>query len=122
MILSEAEKQLQMLKQYSPIEIIVNAINEALDNDELQIAKDESGFCTGNYDGFFETNNIVIITKKLEAVIEKYVAKLNYGLKFNAALKNEMNEKSILEKMVRNLVLSIAGRGLFPQNVLACIN
>lgn len=122
MILSEAEKQLQMLKQYSPIEIVINAINDALDNDELQIAKDETCFCSNKCDGFFEAKNMVVITQKLEAVIEKYAVKLNYGLKFNAALKNEMNEKSILEKMVRNLVLSIAGRGLFPQNVLACIN
>lgn len=98
MILSEAENQLQMLKQYSPIEIVINAINEALDNDELQIAKDESCFCASKCDGFFEAKNMVVITQKLEAVIEKYAVKLNYGLKFNAALKNEMNEKNILEK------------------------
>ena len=96
-ILSEAEEQLQMLRQYSPVEVVIKALQNAIDNDYLNLAETESDFCTNNCDGFFTSDKIIIITAKLEEIVEKYVIKLNFGLKFNTALKEELVRLNILE-------------------------
>lgn len=96
-ILSEAEIQLKMLQQYSPIEIVIKSIQDAIDNAYLNLAENENDFCTNNFDGFFTSNKIIVITAKLEEVIEKYTTKMNFGLKITTALKEELVRKNILE-------------------------
>lgn len=96
-ILSEAEIQLKMLQQYSPIEIVIKSIQDAIDNAYLNLAENENDFCTNNFDGFFTPNKIIVITAKLEEVIEKYTTKMNFGLKITTALKEELVRKNILE-------------------------
>lgn len=97
-ILSEAEAQLQMLQQFSPIKIVIKAIQDSIDNAYLNLAENENDFCTNNYDGFFTSDKIIVITAKLEEIIEKYTNKMNFGLKFTAALKEELARKNILEE------------------------
>ena len=97
-ILSEAEVQLQMLRQFSPIKIVIKAIQDSIDNAYLNLAENENDFCTNNYDGFFTSDKIIVITAKLEEIIEKYTNKMNFGLKFTAALKEELARKNILEE------------------------
>lgn len=97
-ILSEAEAQLQMLRQFSPIKIVIKAIQDSIDNAYLNLAENENDFCTNNYDGFFTSDKIIVITAKLEEIIEKYTNKMNFGLKFTAALKEELARKNILEE------------------------
>ena len=96
-ILSEAEVQLNMLKQYSPTEIIVQALKDAVDNAYLNLAETETDFCSSDYDGFFTDTQIIIITARMEDIIEKYVARMNFGLKFTTALKEELVRKNIFE-------------------------
>lgn len=96
-ILSEAEMQLKMLQQYSPTEIIIQALKNAVDNAYLNLAETETDFCSSDYDGFFTDTQIIIITARMEDVIEKYVARMNFGLKFTTALKEELVRKNILE-------------------------
>lgn len=96
-ILSEAKTQLEMLQQFSPTEIVIQALKDAVDNAYLNLAETEADFCSSDYDGFCTDKQIVIITAKMEAIIEKYVAKMNFGLKFTTALKEELIRKNILE-------------------------
>ena len=97
-ILSEAEAQLQMLRQFSPIKIVIKAIQDSIDNAYLNLAENENDFCTNNYDGFFTSDKIIVITAKLEEIIEKYTTKMNFGLKITTALKEELARKNILEE------------------------
>ena len=80
-ILSEAEAQLQMLRQFSPIKIVIKAIQDSIDNAYLNLAENENDFCTNNYDGFFTSDKIIVITAKLEEIIEKlqeHIANISY--------------------------------------------
>lgn len=96
-ILSEAKTQLKMLQQFSPTEIVIQALKDAVDNAYLNLAETEADFCSSDYDGFCTDKQIVIITARMEAIIEKYVVKMNFGLKFTVALKEELIRKNILE-------------------------
>lgn len=96
-ILSEATEQLDMLKQYSPSKIVIEALRDAIENAYLNIADTEDDFRSHNFDGFFTSTQIIIITAKMETAIEKYTIKKNYGLKFNTALKDELVQKNILK-------------------------
>lgn len=41
-----------MLRQFSPIKIVIKAIQDSIDNAYLNLAENENDFCTNNYDGF----------------------------------------------------------------------
>lgn len=96
-ILSEATEQLNILKQYAPSKIVIEALRDAIENAYLNIADTEDDFRSHNFDGFFTSTQIIIITAKMETAIEKYTIKKNYGLKFNTALKDELVQKNILK-------------------------
>lgn len=97
-ILAESDLQLSLLNTMSPPEIVIKALNEALDNAYLKIADSEESFKVEDYDGYQAEACIVIITSRLENLIEKYVSKNNYGIKFNNALKDTLVSKQILIK------------------------
>ena len=97
-ILSEAEIQLKMLQQYSPTEIVIKSIQDAIDNAYLNLAENENDFCTNNFDGFFTSDKIIVITARLEEIVEKYTTKMNFGVKITTALKEELARKNILEE------------------------
>lgn len=86
-----------MLQQFSPTEIVIQALKDAVDNAYLNLAETEADFCSSDYDGFCTDKHIIIITARMEAIIEKYVVKINFGLKFTVALKEELIRKNILE-------------------------
>lgn len=96
-ILSKATEQLNILKQYAPSKIVIEALRDAIENAYLNISDTEDDFRSHNFDGFFTSTQIVIITAKMEEAIEKYTIKKNYGLKFNTALKEELVRKNILK-------------------------
>lgn len=97
-ILSEAEIQLKMLQQYSPTEIVIKSIQDAIDNAYLNLAENENDFYTNNFDGFFTSDKIIVITARLEEIVEKYTTKMNFGVKITTALKEELARKNILEE------------------------
>lgn len=92
----ESAIQLKLLDNMSPQEIVIKALNEALDNAYVKIADSEEQFKTQDYDGYYDEKHLIIITSRFENVIEKYANKNNYGLKFNTALKDALVSKGIL--------------------------
>lgn len=95
----EAEEQLKQLKGISPEAVFTKAVAEALDNAYLRIADCENTFKKYEFDGFYEGEFISVITARLEATVETYANKMQYGIKFTDGLKNSLATMGILEKI-----------------------
>lgn len=96
MVLKESTMQFDFLQSLSPEEIVVEALNEAVDNGTLVIAEKEQLFRQQQFDGFFDADFIFVITGRLEDVVEKFASKKHYGVKLSVGLKASLIEKNIL--------------------------
>lgn len=92
----ESKSQIKLLKNISPEQIVVKALNDAIDNAFLKISDTEEDFRKFYYDGFYDNNAIVIITSRFEEVLENFVNKNCYGLKLTYSLKIELVANGIL--------------------------
>lgn len=94
----EAAEQLKLLTSITPEELVKQALVEAIDNAVIKIAETEEKFKACEYDGFYDGQYISIITAKLEAAVEKYAEKKQYGIRFNEALKGSLADEGLLVK------------------------
>lgn len=95
-IKKEAKSQIKLVEDISPEQIVIKALNDAIDNAFLKISDTEDNFRKFYYDGFYDEDSIVIITSQFENILENFVNKNGYGLKFNDALKLELVLRQIL--------------------------
>lgn len=98
-IQQEFRNQLRLLEEMSPVQMVVTALEEAVDNAFLKLADEEYDFRQFNFDGFISGDQLYIITSRFENVIENFAQKNNYGLKFDTNLKEALNAKNIMEKI-----------------------
>lgn len=96
-IWEEAEVQLRNLVELSPEEVFQEAVSEAVDNGELNIAQNEEDFFEHEFHGYQQENDIFVISSVLDTIIEAYAQRHSYGIKFNKVLKESLNRMRILE-------------------------
>lgn len=95
-ILNETDLQMKLLVDMSPVQIVLKAVSEAIDNAYLRISDTDKLFVGESSDGYFTDDYIFIITSRLESIIEKYADKNHYGIRFNTTLKKELVDSGIM--------------------------
>mgnify|MGYP006963537946 CR=1 FL=1 len=58
--MSEATEQLDILKQYSPSKIVIEALKDAIENAYLNISDTEDDFRSHNFDGFLHQHKLLL--------------------------------------------------------------
>lgn len=93
----EAKKQFIAIDEVSPEEIFKKAVNDAVENGILKLARTEAEFLSANgVDGFIDDGYWMFITKNLEDAFLSYAARHNYGVKFTQALKKSLVEAGVI--------------------------
>lgn len=93
----QAEKQFIAIDEVSPEEIFKKAVNDAVENGILKLARTEAEFLSANgVDGFIDDGYWMFITKNLEDAFLSYAARYNYGVKFTQALKKSLVEAGVI--------------------------
>lgn len=95
----EADEQWNLLRVMSPIEVIKEALNYAIDNGVLIVTDSEEVFKQNkDCDGFFRDGWLHIITGKLDNIIMDYARKKQYGIRFDDDVKATLYDKQLIQK------------------------
>ena len=95
----EADEQWDLLRVMSPIEVIKEALNYAIDNGILIVTDSEEVFKKNkDCDGFFRDGWLHIITGKLDAIIMDYARKKQYGIRFDDDVKANLYDNQLIQK------------------------
>ena len=95
----EADEQWNLLRVMSPIEVIKEALNYAIDNGVLIVTDSEEVFKQNkDCDGFFRDGWLHIITGKLENIIMDYAKKKQYGIRCDDDVKATLYDKQLIQK------------------------
>lgn len=98
-VLTSIRKTENLAKDFSPAEVAIRALMEAIENGPLVIVADKETFMKVAADGYYEGDStICLISNRAEDIVSRYAASHGCVASFDANVKAELAERGFLKK------------------------
>lgn len=98
-VLAAISKTENLAKDFSPAEVAIRALMEAIENGPLVIVADKETFMQAAADGYYEGDGTVyLIGSRADDIVSRYAASHGCVASFDANVKAELAERGFLKK------------------------
>ena len=87
-----------MANDFSPAEVAIRALMEAIENGPLVIVADKETFMQAAADGYYEGDSTYLISSRAEDIVSRYACSHGCVASFDANVKAELAERGFLKK------------------------